>query len=97
MPTVEELITHACQLSPHERQRLVVAVEASLRSASALTPEQPPQTREEFRQRYQMTIDADLWTVVGSQPARYASRRRQSPYSGGAWAATLGMTVLVDV
>jgi predicted sugar kinase len=30
MHTVEELIHHACQLSPQERQRLVAAVEASL-------------------------------------------------------------------
>ncbi len=30
MPTVDELITQACQLAPHERQRLVAAVEASL-------------------------------------------------------------------
>ena len=30
MHTVEELIQHACQLAPHERQRLVAAVEASL-------------------------------------------------------------------
>lgn len=30
MPTLEELITHACRLAPHERQRLVAAVEASL-------------------------------------------------------------------
>jgi predicted sugar kinase len=30
MQTVEELIHHACQLSPQERQRLVAAVEASL-------------------------------------------------------------------
>jgi predicted sugar kinase len=30
MPTVEELITYVCQLAPHERQRLVAAVEASL-------------------------------------------------------------------
>ena len=30
MPTVEEVIAQACRLAPHERQRLVAAVEASL-------------------------------------------------------------------
>ena len=31
--------------------------------------EQEPSTPEEFHQRYRMTIDADLWALVGSQPA----------------------------
>jgi hypothetical protein len=68
MQTVEELIHQACQLAPHERQRLVAAVEASLSPARTSTPEAPPHTWEEFRQRYQMAIDADLWALVGSQP-----------------------------
>jgi|GEM_PF-7048842 len=69
MHTVEELIQRACQLSPQERQRLIAAVEASLSTAPTPIPESPPCTREEFAQRYQMTIDADLWALVGSQPA----------------------------
>lgn len=69
MHTVEELIHHACQLSPRERQQLIAAVEASLSPARTSTPESPPYTREEFQQRYQMVIDADLWALVGSQPA----------------------------
>jgi hypothetical protein len=69
MHTVEELIHHACQLSPQERQRLVAAVEASLSTVRTPIPESPPYTREEFEQRYQMTVDADLWALVGSQPA----------------------------
>ncbi|MBM4257464.1 MAG: hypothetical protein FJ147_16410 [Deltaproteobacteria bacterium] len=69
MHTVEELIHHACQLSPQERQRLVAALEASLSPAQPPTPEASPATREEFAQRYQMTIDADLWALVGNQPA----------------------------
>ncbi len=68
MPTVEELITHACHLSPQERQRLMAAVAASLRSATESAPEQLLPTREAFRRRYQMAIDADLWDLVGSQP-----------------------------
>jgi hypothetical protein len=31
--------------------------------------EQEPSTLEDFHQRYRMTIDADLWALVGSQPA----------------------------
>lgn len=69
MQTVEELIQQACQLAPHERQRLVAAVEASLRNTQHSTLESSPSTREEFARRYQMTIDADLWALVGSQPA----------------------------
>lgn len=69
MPTIEEIITYVCQLAPHERQQLMVAVEASLKNPLEPTPEHPLPTREEFRQRYQMMIDADLWTLVGSQPA----------------------------
>jgi predicted sugar kinase len=38
MHTVEELIHHACQLAPHERQQLVAAVEASL-VAAVVTPD----------------------------------------------------------
>ena len=69
MHTVEELIYHACQLSPQERQQLVAAVEASLSPTRTSTPESPLYTREEFQQRYQMAIDTDLWTLVDSQPA----------------------------
>jgi hypothetical protein len=38
-------------------------------AAALLVSEQEPRTLEEFHQRYRMTIDADLWALVGSQPA----------------------------
>ena len=39
------------------------------RTAAQLVREQEPSTLEDFHQRYRMTIDADLWALVGSQPA----------------------------
>jgi hypothetical protein len=39
------------------------------RTAAQPMREQEPRTPEEFHQRYRMTIDADLWALVGSQPA----------------------------
>ena len=39
------------------------------RTAAQPVREQEPSTLEDFHQRYRMTIDADLWALVGSQPA----------------------------
>ena len=39
------------------------------RIAAQPVREQEPRTLEDFHQRYRMTIDADLWALVGSQPA----------------------------
>jgi hypothetical protein len=39
------------------------------RTAAQTGREQEPRTPEDFHQRYRMTIDADLWALVGSQPA----------------------------
>jgi hypothetical protein len=47
------------------------AVQRLLQQRTAAQPvrEQEPRTLEDFHQRYRMTIDADLWALVGSQPA----------------------------
>ena len=39
------------------------------RTAAQTGQEQEPRTQEDFHQRYRMTIDADLWALVGSQQA----------------------------
>lgn len=39
------------------------------RTAAQPVREQEPRTLEDFHQRYRMTIDADLWALVGSQQA----------------------------
>ena len=39
------------------------------RTAAQPVREQEPSTLEDFHQRYRMTIDANLWALVGSQPA----------------------------
>ena len=39
------------------------------RTAAQPVREQEPRTLEDSHQRYRMTIDADLWALVGSQPA----------------------------
>ena len=46
-------------------------VQSLLQQRTAALPmsEQEPSTLEEFHQRYQVAIDADLWALVGSQPA----------------------------
>jgi hypothetical protein len=46
-------------------------VQRLLQQRIAVQPvrEQEPRTLEDFHQRYRMTIDADLWALVGSQPA----------------------------
>ena len=46
-------------------------VQRLLQQRIAVQPvrEQEPSTLEDFHQRYRMTIDADLWALVGSQAA----------------------------
>jgi hypothetical protein len=48
----------------HTVQRLL-----QQRTAAQPLREQEPNTLEDFHRRYRMTIDADLWALVGSQPA----------------------------
>lgn len=39
------------------------------RTAELPVTQHEPKTVEEFHQRYRILIDADLWALVGSQPA----------------------------
>lgn len=85
MHTVEELIAQACQLSPHERQRLVAAVEASL-VADVLTAEdasheawaaEMQDVLSEFRQGAAGYSEAEIDQIVDA--AVEAVRRGQRP------------------
>ena len=53
----------------HTVERTVQRLLQQQHTAAQPVREQEPSTLEDFHQRYRMTIDADLWALVGSQPA----------------------------
>jgi len=68
LETVLELLHQVDVEGLHMVERTVQQL-LQQRSATRSVSSQEPRTAEEFHQRHQIVIDADLWALVGSQPA----------------------------